>query len=46
MNHLITYDEAAEFFKNTPLLAPHPNFTKIWALGKHIAQALKLLECS
>ncbi len=45
MNHLITYDEATGFIKNPPLLAPRPNFTKMWALCKHITQALKLLEC-
>ncbi len=45
MNHLITYDEAARFIKNPSLLAPCPNFTKIWALCKHITQALKLQKC-
>jgi hypothetical protein len=45
MNHLITYDEAAGFFKNLPLLVPRPDFTKIRAFLKHITYALKLLEC-
>ncbi len=46
MNHIITYDEAAEFFKNPPSLAPCPGFTKMWALCKHtITHTLKLLEC-
>jgi hypothetical protein len=45
MDHLITYDKAAGFFKNPPSLALHPDFTKIWALCKHITQVLKLLEC-
>jgi hypothetical protein len=44
LNHLITYDEAAGFLTNPPLLEPCPDFTKIWALRKHITNALKLLE--
>jgi hypothetical protein len=33
------------FLKNPPSLAPRPNFTKIWALHKHITQVLKQLDC-
>jgi hypothetical protein len=44
MNQLITYEEAAVFPKNSPSLAPRPNFTKILALHKHITQALMQLD--
>ncbi len=46
MNQLITYEEAAGFLKNPPLLAPRPDFTKTWALHKHINQVLKQLDCT
>jgi hypothetical protein len=39
------YKEVMGFLKNPPLLAPRPDFTKIHALCKHIAQALKQLDC-
>jgi hypothetical protein len=45
MNQFITFNEAAGFLKNPPSVAPRPNFTKIWALRKHITQALKQLDC-
>jgi hypothetical protein len=45
MKQLITFDEAAGFLKNPPSVAPRPDFTKIWALWKHITQALKQLDC-
>ncbi len=45
MNQLITFDEAAGYLKNSPLLAPRPNIPKIRALCKHITQALKQLDC-
>ncbi len=45
MNQLITYDEVARFSKNPPSVIPRPNFAKIWALQKHITQALKRLDC-
>ncbi len=45
MDSLITYDEAAEFLKNPPLLSPRPDFSKMRALRKHIVKALKQLLC-
>jgi hypothetical protein len=45
MDHLITYEEAAVFLKNSPLLAPRPDFVRIRSLRKHIVTALKLLVC-
>ncbi len=45
MDSLITYNEAAEFLKNPPSLAPRPDFTKMRALRKHIVKALKQLLC-
>jgi hypothetical protein len=45
MDHLITYKEAMVFLKNTPMLAPRPDFVKICALQKHIIMALKQLMC-
>jgi hypothetical protein len=45
MNRLISYEEAAGFLKNPPLLAPQPNFAKIQALRIHMSQALKQLDC-
>jgi hypothetical protein len=45
INQLITYEEAAGFLKNSPSLAPRPDFTKIHALPKHKTQALKQLDC-
>jgi len=43
MDSLITYDEAAEFLKNQPLLSPRPDFAKLCALRKHMVKALKQL---
>jgi hypothetical protein len=45
MNHLITYNEVADFLKNPSLLAPRPKFVKIGALHKHNTQDLKQLAC-
>jgi hypothetical protein len=45
MDTVINYDEAMGFPKNPPLLEPHPNFTNICALQKHIVQALAQLSC-
>jgi hypothetical protein len=45
MDQLITFDEAAEFQKNPPALAPRLNFAKIRALCKHINTALMQLVC-
>jgi hypothetical protein len=42
---VIDYDKAAGFLKNPPSLEPHPNFTNICALQKHIVQALAQLSC-
>jgi hypothetical protein len=45
MDAVINYDKAAGFLKNPPSLEPHPNFTNICALQKHIVQALAQLSC-
>jgi hypothetical protein len=45
MDSLITFDEAAEFLKNSPSLSPRPNFLKLCALRKHMVKALKQLVC-
>jgi hypothetical protein len=45
MDAVIDYDEAAGFLKNPLSLEPHPNFTNICALQKHIVQALAQLSC-
>ena len=45
MDFLITYNEAAEFLKNTPSLSPHPDFSKMHALRKHVVKALKHIVC-
>jgi hypothetical protein len=45
MDSLITYEEAAEFFKNPPTMLPWPDFAKLQALRKHMTQALKQLVC-
>ncbi len=45
MDAVIDYDEAAGFLKNPPSLEPHPNFTNIRALQKHIVQPLAQLFC-
>jgi hypothetical protein len=46
MKQLIIFDEAAGFVKNPPSVTPRPDFTKIWALWKHITQAFKQPDCS
>ena len=45
MDHLITYEEAAGFLKNPPLLAPRPDFAKLRALRKHFITGLTPLVC-
>ena len=45
MDSLITFDEAAEFLKNTPSLSPRPDFTQLRAMRKHMVKALKQLVC-
>jgi hypothetical protein len=45
MDAVINYDKAAGFLKNPPSLEPHPNFTNICALQKHIVQALAPFSC-
>jgi hypothetical protein len=45
MDHLIMYEEAAEFLKNPSSLAPLLDFARIHALCKHIVRALKQLVC-
>jgi hypothetical protein len=45
MDHLITYKEAVGLIKNPPLLAPRPDFAKIWALQKLYVTGLKQLTC-
>jgi hypothetical protein len=45
MDSLITYKEAAEFFKNPSRMLPRPDFAKLRALRKHMAQTLKQLVC-
>jgi hypothetical protein len=45
MDQLITFDEVAGFLKNTPTLAPRPDFAKIQALHKHINTVLMQLVC-
>ncbi len=45
MDSLITFDEGEEFLKNPPSLSPRPDFSKLWALRKHMVKALKQLEC-
>jgi hypothetical protein len=45
MDQLISYETVAEFPKNPPTLLPHPDFTKLHALQKHMARALKQLVC-
>jgi hypothetical protein len=45
MDTVIEYDEAAGFLKNPPSLEPHPNFTNICTLRKHIVQGLAQLSC-
>jgi hypothetical protein len=39
------YDVVAGFLKNPPSLEPHPNFTNIQALHKHVIKALSQLFC-
>jgi hypothetical protein len=43
MNTLITYDEALALVANPPTLAPHPNFTNLHALSRHLQRALQHL---
>ena len=45
MDQIITYELVAEFLKNPPMLSPCPDFTKLRALQKHMARALKQLIC-
>ena len=43
MDTLITYDEALALVANPPTLAPHPNFTNLRALRRHLQRALQRL---
>jgi hypothetical protein len=45
MDHLIEYEEVAEFLKNPPTLSPCPDFAKLRAMRKHMVKALKQLVC-
>jgi hypothetical protein len=43
MDQLITYETVAEFLKKPPMLLPCPDFTKLHAIQKHMAQVLMQL---
>ena len=45
MDAIITLEEVTGFLKNTPSLAPHPDFNRLRALRQHIVRALKQLTC-
>ncbi len=44
-DQIITFESVVEFLKNPPTLLPCPDFTKLRALQKHMARALKQLVC-
>jgi hypothetical protein len=45
MDQIIRYELVVEFFKNPPMLSALQDFTKLRALQKHVARALKQLVC-
>jgi hypothetical protein len=45
MDSLITYEEAAGFLKNPPMMLPRADFSKLQALRKHMTQVLKQHVC-
>jgi hypothetical protein len=45
MNTLITYEEVAALIANPPLIAPHPNFTNLRNITRHILRALQHISC-
>ena len=45
MDTIISYDEVAALVANLPTLAPHPNFTNLRNLRRHIQHALMRVSC-
>ena len=45
LDTLITYDEVAGLIANLPTIAPHPNFTNLRNLRRHIQRALQRISC-
>ena len=45
MDYVISYDEIAALVANPPSLAPHPNFTNLRNLRRHIQRALMRVSC-
>ncbi len=45
MNTLITFNEVVALVVNSPILAPHSNFTNLRALRRHLQRALQRLCC-
>ena len=41
MDDFILYDDIAEMLKGPPLLAPHPNFLRLWVFCQHIFNVMK-----
>ena len=45
MDNIVTYDEVVVLVVNPPSITPHPNFTNLRNLRRHIQRALQCLSC-